>query len=240
MSERVDDLMLHGRKIIQREGEFCFSIDSVLLAHFPRFKRKFRALDLGTGTGVIPILMEARYRGHDYIGLEIQEDVADMARRSVAFNNLTDRIVIENVDVKDALSLYKPGSFDVITTNPPYIKENDGLINPNDTKALSRHELRVTLEDVVRISSKLLKNKGKFYMIHRPSRLMEIMSVMREYNLEVKRLRTVHSYVDKEASMVLIEALRDGGAFMKVEKPLIIYDSDGKYMEEVGEIYYGE
>lgn len=239
-NERLDELHRNGYRIIQDPNRFCFGIDAVLLGAFAKNSPEDKVLDIGTGTGVIPILMEARYRGHDYIGLEIQEDVADMARRSVAFNNLTDRIVIENVDVKDALSLYKPGSFDVITTNPPYIKENDGLINPNDTKALSRHELSVTLEDVVRISSKLLKNKGKFYMIHRPSRLMEIMSVMREYNLEVKRLRTVHSYVDKEASMVLIEALCDGGAFMKVEKPLIIYDSDGKYMEEVGEIYYGE
>ena len=183
--------------------------------------------------------MEARYGGERYVGIEIQEDVADMASRSVKYNNLEDKISIDNADVKDALKLYGSGFFDVITTNPPYMTVDKGIVNPNDTKALSRHELSVTLEDIVSISSKLLKNKGRFYMIHRPARLVEIMNVMRKYNLEIKRIRMVHPYIDKEANMVLIEAMHDGKPFLKVENPLIVYEKSGEYTKEVMDIYYG-
>ncbi|MBQ9391034.1 MAG: methyltransferase, partial [Lachnospiraceae bacterium] len=178
-------------------------MDAVLLSAFANVRKNEKVLDIGTGTGIIPILMEARYGGESYVGIEIQEDVADMASRSVKYNNLEDRIVIENADVKDALKLYGSSHFDVITTNPPYMTVDKGLINPSDTKALSRHELSIKLEDIVSISSKILKNKGRFYMIHRPARLVEIVNVMRKYNLEIKRIRMVHPYIDKEANMVL-------------------------------------
>lgn len=238
-NERLDELHRKGYKIIQNPNRFCFGMDAVLLSEFAKVKKDEKVLDIGTGTGIIPILMEARYGGSNYIGIEIQEEVADMARRSVKYNNLEDKIVIENVDVKESLEMYGSGYFDVITTNPPYMTVDKGIVNPNDTKALSRHELSVTLEDIVRISSKILKNKGRFYMIHRPARLVEIMNVMRQYNLEIKRMRMVHPCVDKEANMVLIEAVHDGKAFMKVESPLIVYGDDGKYTKELMDIYYG-
>ena len=238
-NERLDELHRKGYKIIQDPNRFCFGMDAVLLSAFANVRKNEKVLDIGTGTGIIPILMEARYGGESYVGIEIQEDVADMASRSVKYNNLEDKISIDNADVKDALKLYGSGFFDVITTNPPYMTVDKGIVNPNDTKALSRHELSVTLEDIVSISSKLLKNKGRFYMIHRPARLVEIMNVMRKYNLEIKRIRMVHPYIDKEANMVLIEAMHDGKPFLKVENPLIVYEKSGEYTKEVMDIYYG-
>lgn len=238
-NERLDELHRKGYKIIQDPNRFCFGMDAVLLSAFANVRKGEKVLDIGTGTGIIPILMEARYGGESYVGIEIQEDVADMASRSVKYNNLEDKISIDNADVKDALKLYGSGFFDVITTNPPYMTVDKGLINPSDTKALSRHELSVKLEDIVSISSKLLKNKGRFYMIHRPARLVEIMNVMRKYNLEIKRIRMVHPYIDKEANMVLIEAMHDGKPFLKVENPLIVYEKSGEYTKEVMDIYYG-
>ena len=235
--ERLDELNRNGYKIIQHPNKFCFGIDAVLLAAFAEVRDMENVLDIGTGTGVIPILMEARYGGNHYTGIEIQADVADMAERSVKYNDLSDVINIDNADVREALSTYSPGSFDVITTNPPYMTVNSGIINDNDTKAISRHEVCVTLEDIMRVSSSLLRDKGRFYMVHRPARLMEIMTVMKQYNLESKRLRMVHPYVDKDANMVLIEASRGGGSFMKVEKPLIVYNEDGQYTAEVRDIY---
>ena len=237
--ERLDDLHRKGYKIIQSPGDFCFGIDAVLLASFAKTKENEKVLDIGTGTGIIPILMEARYSG-EYTAVEIQEKVADMAKRSVIYNNLKDRIDIRNEDIKITYEKYGNGTFDVVTTNPPYMTADNGIVNPNGSKALSRHELTIDLEDIVRISARLLKNKGRFYMIHRPARLVEIMSVMRKYRLEIKRLRMVHPYIDKEANMVLIEAVCDGGAFMKVESPLIVYESQGKYTKEIMDIYYGE
>lgn len=238
-NERLDELHRKGYKIIQDPNRFCFGMDAVLLSAFANVRKNEKVLDIGTGTGIIPILMEARYGGESYVGIEIQEDVADMARRSVKYNNLEEKIIIDNADVKEALKLYGSGFFDVITTNPPYMTVDKGIVNPNDTKALSRHELSVKLEDIVSISSKILKNKGRFYMIHRPARLVEIMNVMRKYNLEIKRIRMVHPYIDKEANMVLIEAMHDGKPFLKVENPLIVYEKSGEYTKEVTDIYYG-
>ncbi|MCR4610636.1 MAG: tRNA1(Val) (adenine(37)-N6)-methyltransferase [Lachnospiraceae bacterium] len=237
-NERLDELNRNGYKIIQHPKRFCFGIDAVLLGAFSMVREGEKVLDIGTGTGVIPILMEARYGGTDYTGIEIQSEVADMAKRSVEYNNLSDKIRIDNADVKDAVDLYGTSNFDVITTNPPYMTVSRGIVNPNDTKAISRHEVSVTIEDIARISSKLLREKGRFYMVHRPNRLMEIIVVLGKYDLEVKRLRMVHPYIDKDANMMLIEASYKGGAFMKVEKPLIVYNADGQYTNEVKKLYY--
>ncbi len=234
--ERLDELNRRGYKIIQHPKKFCFGIDAVLLSAFASVREGEKVLDIGTGTGVIPILMEARYGGN-YTGIEIQEDVADMARRSVKYNDLQEKITIDNADIKDAIRLYGSNIIDVITTNPPYMTVNSGIVNDNDTKAISRHEVSVTLNDIIRVSSSLLREKGRFYMVHRPHRLMEIMSVMSEYNMQVKRLRMVHAFADKDANMVLIEASQNGGAFMKVEKPLIVYTKTGEYTKEVADIY---
>ena len=237
--ERLDELHRKGYMIIQDPSQFCFGIDAVLLSAFARAEKTDKVLDIGTGTGIIPILMEARYGG-EYTAVEIQEKPADMAKRSVIYNNLEDKIQIQHEDITKTYKKYGNRPFDIITTNPPYMIPDKGLVNPNSAKAISRHELKIELEDIVRISASLLKSKGRFYMIHRPARLVEIMTVMRKYHIEVKRIRLVHPFIDKEANLVLIEAVHEGGAFMKVDSPLIVYEEPGKYTREVMNIYYGE
>ena len=235
--ERLDELHRNGYKIIQDKNRFCFGMDAVLLSGFARVKQKETALDLGTGTGIIPILLEAKTKGEHFTGLEIQPDSADMARRSVAYNHLEDKIDIITGDIKDASTIFGASSFDVITTNPPYMIGQHGLTNPDEAKAIARHEVLCTLEDVVRESAKILKPKGRFYMVHRPFRLSEIFCCMTKYGIEPKRMKLVYPFVDKEPNMVLIEGLRGGNPRMTVEKPLIVYQEQGKYTDEIYDIY---
>lgn len=236
-NERIDDLERNGYRIIQDTGRFCFGMDAVLLSGFARVKDGARVLDLGTGTGIIPILLTAKTGAAHLTGLEIQEDSADMARRSVRLNGLEDKIDIVTGDIKEAGSLFDAASFDVITCNPPYMTHNHGLMNPNDAKAIARHEILCTLEDVISQTARLLKTGGNFYMVHRPFRLAEIMVLLHDYKLEPKRMQLVYPYVDKEPNMVLIEANRGGRPRMTVEKPLIVYKEPGVYMPEIYEIY---
>ena len=235
--ERLDDLQTGGYYLIQDPSRFCFGIDAVLLSSFARVKRGEKALDLGTGTGVIPILLESKNQGAFYGGLEIQEASADMARRSVLYNNLEQKIEIKTGDIKEAAALYGAASFEVITVNPPYMIGEHGLKNDNEAKYIARHEVYCTLRDVVEQSAKLLKDKGRFYMVHRPFRLPEIMCEMCRAKLEPKRMKMVHPFRDKEANMVLIEAVRGGGAWMKVEAPIIVYREPGVYTDEIYSIY---
>ena len=235
--ERLDDLNRNGYKIIQDEKRFCFGMDAVLLAGFAKVKPEETMVDLGTGTGVIPILLEARSEGAHFIGLEIQEESADMARRSVAYNHLEDKITICTGDIKDATKIFGASSYDVVTSNPPYMIGQHGLVNPDSEKAIARHEILCTLEDVVSQAAGLLKPKGRFYMVHRPFRLPEIMAVMMKYRLEPKRMQLVYPYIDKEPNMVLIEGSLYGNPRMTVEKPLIVYKEPGVYTEEVITLY---
>ena len=236
-NERIDDLERNGYRIIQDTGRFCFGMDAVLLSGFVRVKDGARVLDLGTGTGIIPILLEAKTGAAHLTGLEIQEDSADMARRSVRLNGLEEKIDIVTGDIKEAGSLFDAASFDVVTCNPPYITDKHGLTNPNDAKAIARHEIMCTLEDVIAQTAKLLKPGGNFYMVHRPFRLTEIMVLLRTYKLEPKRMQLVYPYVDQEPNMVLIEANRGGRPRMTVEKPLIVFQEPGVYMPEICDIY---
>jgi len=236
--ERIDDLQREGYRIIQDPDRFCFGMDAVLLSAFASADPGARVLDLGTGTGVIPILMAARYPNTSYAALEIQEDSADMAERSVAMNGLKDRIQVVNGDIKKASLIFGGASFHVVTCNPPYMNENHGLTNPEAPKAIARHELLCTLEDVAREASACLVPGGKFFMVHRPHRLVEILETLRAHKLEPKRLRMVHPYPGAEAKMVLIEASRNGKPWMKAEPPLIIYEAPGQYTEEVYTLYY--
>ena len=236
-SERIDDLERNGYRIIQDTKRFCFGMDAVLLSGFARVKEGACVLDLGTGTGIIPILLAAKTGARHLTGLEIQEDSADMARRSVRLNGLEDKIDIVTGDIKEAGGLFDAASFDVITCNPPYMTGKHGLTNPNDAKAIARHEILCTLEDVIAQTAKLLKPGGNFYMVHRPFRLAEIMVLLREYKLEPKRMQLVYPYIDKEPNMVLIEANRGGRPRMTVEKPLIVYSKPGVYMPEIYDIY---
>ena len=235
--ERVDDLERNGYKIIQDKNRFCFGMDAVLLSGFATVKEGEKVLDLGTGTGIIPILLEAKTSGEKFIGLEIQEDSADMARRSVMMNGLQNKIHIIDGDIKEASNIFGGATFDVVTTNPPYMTEHHGLQNPEEPKAIARHEVKCNLEDVIRESAKVLVPGGRFYMVHRPRRLADIIRLMREYRIEPKRIRMVHPFIEKEANMVLIEGLRGGKPMMKVEAPLIVYKSQGVYTDEIYDIY---
>ena len=222
--ERLDDLQLDGYEIIQNPERFCFGIDAVLLSDFVRVKKEETVLDLGTGTGILPILLAAKTRGKHFTGLEIQAESADMAVRSVEHNRLGDRIDIVTGDVKEAAEIFRPAFFDVIVTNPPYMLAEHGLQNPGDAKAIARHEVLCTLDDILRESGKLLQeSKGRFYMIHKPFRLAEIIIKMNQYKIEPKRIQFIHPYVDKEPTMVLIEGIKGGKSRVKIEPPVIMY-----------------
>ena len=235
--ERLDDLERNGYKIIQHKDKFCFGMDAVLLSGFAKVNEGERVLDLGTGTGIIPILLEVKTDGQHFTGLEIQEESADMARRSVLYNGLQEKVDIVTGDIKEASRIFQKASFDVVTSNPPYMNDAHGLKNPELPKAIARHEVLCTLEDVVREAALLLKPGGRFYMVHRPHRLVEIINVCTQYKLEPKRIKMVHPYLDKEANMVLIEAVRGGKSMVKMEAPIIVYQEPGKYTDEIYEIY---
>lgn len=236
-NERLDELQRNGYFIIQAPDRFCFGMDAVLLSGFARVKAGEKALDLGTGTGIIPILLEAKTQGEHFTGLEIQPESADMAARSVAYNRLQDKIDIVVGDIKEASGLFGASSFDVVTTNPPYMIGSHGLISGDQALAIARHELLCTLDDILRESARLLPPGGRFYMVHRPFRLAEIFAKMTAYHIEPKRMRLVHPFADKEPNMVLIEGLRGGKSRLAVEKPLVVYRSPGVYTEEIYEIY---
>lgn len=236
-NERIDDLQRNGYRIIQDPDRFCFGMDAVLLSGFAAAKKGDRLLDLGTGTGVIPILMEAKTEAEHLTGLEIQPESADMARRSVQLNHLEDKISIVTGDIKDAKNLFPKASFQVVTSNPPYMIGQHGLVNPHGEKAIARHEILCTLEDVVENAAALLEPGGHFFMVHRPFRLVEIITVLTKYRLEPKRMQLVYPYIDREPNMVLIEAVRGGKARLLVEKPLIVYEKPGIYTKDVYDLY---
>jgi len=235
--ERLDTLQRNGYQIIQNPEKFCFGMDAVLLSGFVKVKPGATVLDLGTGTGIIPILLEAKTKASHLTGLEIQEESADMARRSVVLNGLSSKIDIVTGDIKEAGSLFKAASFDVVTSNPPYMIEEHGLQNPDAPKAIARHEILCTLKDVVGQGAHVLKSGGHFFMVHRPFRLAEIFAVMQEYKIEPKRMKLVYPYVDKEPNMVLIEGIKGAKPRMTVESPLIVYEKPGVYTQEIYDIY---
>ena len=235
--ERVDDLQRNGYRIIQRTDGFCFGMDAVLLSGFAMVKKGERALDLGTGTGIIPILLEAKTEGEHFSALEIQREVADMARRSVSLDGLEEKIQIVEGDIREASQIFGAASFDVVTSNPPYMNDAHGLKNPDLPKAIARHEVLCTLDDVVREASRVLKTGGRFYMVHRPHRLAEIITVLRGYKLEPKRMKMVHPFADRDANMVLIEAVKGGGVFLKMEAPVIVFKEPGVYADEIRDVY---
>ena len=229
--ERLDDLQIGGLELIQDPEKFCFGVDAVFLSDFVRVRPGESVLDLGTGNGIIPVLLSAKTKAGHITGLEIQADTAEMARRSVAHNHLEDRIDIVTGDIKEAAELFRPAFFDVITTNPPYMLADHGIRNPDDAKAVARHEILCTLDDILRESMRLMQDKSRFYMIHRPFRLTEIMIKMHEYKIEPKRIRFIHPYIDKEPTMVLIEGVRGAKPRVTVEPPLIIFDRHGTQEE---------
>ena len=235
--ERLDDLQRNHLKIIQDPDRFCFGMDAVLLSGFAQVADGAEVLDMGTGTGILPLLLSAKYSCAHLTGLEIQENSADMARRSVLLNDLQEEISIVTGDIREATALFRKSSFDVITCNPPYMIASHGLTGENDPKTIARHEVKCTLEDVVSNAAALLKPGGSFYLVHRPFRLPEILQCMMKYKLEPKRMQLVYPFVDKEPNMVLLEGVRGGNPRMTVEKPLIVYSEPGKYTDEIYDVY---
>ncbi|AGC68236.1 methyltransferase type 11 [Thermoclostridium stercorarium subsp. stercorarium DSM 8532] len=223
--ERLDDLQLNGLKIIQKIDGFCFGIDAVLLSDYVRVEKGSKIVDLGTGTGILPLLLSQKTEASHITGIEIQPDIADMAKRSVEYNNLGDKVKIIEGDFLKAVEWFGVGYFDAVVTNPPYRKVGTGLINPSDNKAVSRHEIHCTLESIISVSSKLLKYHGRFFMVHRPERLVEIFYWMREYKIEPKSIRMVYPKPGKPANLVLIYGLKGGNPQLTVDEPLYTMNS---------------
>lgn len=237
-NERIDDLEFKGLKIIQNSDGFCFGIDSVLVSDFAKnIKNEASVIDLGTGTGIISTLLCGKTEAKKIIGVEVQKEVYDMAKRSVNLNNLQDRFEVINENIKNLKNIYKPNSFDVVVTNPPYKKANTGLKNKDEKKIISRHEVKADLADFIEITKYLLKDKGEFYMVHRPNRLVDILNIMRKYKIEPKQIRFVCPNVKKAPNLVLIKGVKNGGEFLKVEKNLYVYNVDGSYTDEILKIY---
>lgn len=240
--EQLEDLQYKGYKILQKKSGFKFGIDAVLATFYAEccIKASDSVIDFGTGSGIIAILIAAHSMASRVVGVEIQKDIADMAKRSVVLNNIGDRVEILNEDLRNISSLYLRGTFDHVVSNPPYKRMGSGIINDHDSKALSRHEVLCTLEDVVIQGSFLLKPGGFFTLVQRPERLNDIIELMRRNKLEPKFIRFVYPSINKPPVLVLVRGVKDGKSFLKVEKPLIIYNEDGNYTEEINEIYSRE
>ncbi|MBO8164856.1 MAG: tRNA1(Val) (adenine(37)-N6)-methyltransferase [Brevibacillus sp.] len=238
--ERIDDLLTHDLKIIQSDEVFCFSMDAVLLARFASVPKRGRVMDLCTGNGAIPLIMSTRSREAVFEGLEIQQRLYDMAHRNVLLNGLEERICMHHGDVKQAVERFGSGQYDLITCNPPYMPAASGEINRRDHFAIARHEILLTLEDVIRVSSRLAKNGGKVALVHRATRLVDIITLMRQYQIEPKRMRLVYPRRDAEPNMVLIEGIRGGRPELRIQPPLIVYERGEEYCEELYQIYYGK
>jgi len=237
-NERIEDLQFDNLKIIQNKTGFCFGIDSVLLSDFAKdIKKDSKVLDLGTGTGIISILLCGKTNLQHITGVEIQEDVYKMAKKSIELNNLEDRFEIINEDIKRISKIFPANSFDAIVTNPPYKKENTGLISKDETQLISRHEVMCNIDDIARISSYLLKSNCSIYLVHRPDRLIDIIEALRKYKLEPKIMRFIYPKINKEPNLVLIKATKGAKQFLKMEKPLIVYNEEGTYTNEILEIY---
>lgn len=237
-NERIDDLEYENLRIIQNEKWFCFGIDSILLSDFSKeIKNGANVIDLGTGTGIISILLCKKTNLNKIYGVEIQNNVAEMASRSVILNDLEDKIEIINDNIKNIENILNKNTFDVIVTNPPYKKENTGLINNNKEQYISRHEIECNLEDIIKISYRMLKSNGEFYMIHRAERIADVMFLLRKYKLEPKKIKFVHSKINMPPEFILVKAVKDAKEFLKIEKPLYIYNEYGEYTDEILKIY---
>lgn len=237
-NERIDDLQLNNLKIIQNKDGFCFGIDSVLLSDFSKeIPTDSTVLDLGTGTGILGILLCGKTKLSKIYGIDVQEEVCQMAKRSIKLNNLENRFEIINDNIKNLNTIFENCSIDAIVSNPPYKKDNSGLKNESKTKLISRHEITATLEDFIEIASKLLKNNSSLYMVHRPERLSDLFYLLRKYKLEPKKLRMVQSYFDSKPKLVLVKATKNAKSFLNIENPLIIYNKDGTYTNEILKIY---
>lgn len=237
-NERIDDIQYKGLKIIQNKKGFCFGVDSVLLSDFAKgIKKNSIVVDIGTGTGIIGLLLCKKTNLKKIYGIEIQTEVAKMAKRSIELNNLEDQFEIINCDINNIFDHLQANTIDCIVTNPPYKKVNTGVKNEDEKQMISRHEVTCTLEDIIEKSYKLLRDRGEFYMVHRADRLVDIMCELRKYHLEPKKIRFVHPKLNEKPNLVLIKAIKYANEFLKIDKPLIIHNEKGNYTNEILEIY---
>lgn len=235
---RIDDLMLNNLKIIQNTDYFCFGIDAVLLSDFSKeIKKGSIVLDIGTGNGILPLLLSAKTNSKKIYGLEIQEKLATLAKENIKINNLDELIEIINGDIKNIKEIFKENMFDAIITNPPYKKRGSGLINDNEFIQIAKHEILCTLEDIIKNASYVLKNNGQLFMVHRPDRLVDIVTLMRKHNIEPKKIRFVYSKINSRPILILIKGIKNSKPFLKIDSPLFIYNEDGSYSEEIYKIY---
>ena len=235
-NERIDDLQIRSLSIIQRTDGFCFGCDAVLLSHFASVKKGDRVLDLCTGTGIIPLLLWAKKSPREIVGVEIISEIAAMAERSVKLNGI-DNIKIINDDLKNCVSLFGREVFDIVTCNPPYEKKGGGIVNPDDVKAVARHEIMCTLDDVISVSASVLKFGGKLCMVHRANRMADVLCTMRKHSIEPKRIQMIAPSAEKEPNLFLVEGMKGSKPFLKFEKTLYMYDCDGNYTDEINNIY---
>lgn len=235
--ERIDDLGCNNLKIIQNPDWFCFGMDAVLLSNYCDIKPNSTVVDLGTGTGIIPILLTGKNKISKIYGIELQSEVAEMTKRSIKLNNLEDKIEILNINLKDAERVLGNNKFDVVTSNPPYMDKETGLKNNTDNKTISRHEVECTLRDVIQTASRLLTHNGRFFLVHRPNRIVDILTILREFKLEPKNIRFVHPKAGKSPNLVLIKAIKAAKPDLKFEDPLYVYNEDGTYTGEILDIY---
>ena len=238
-NERVDDLEFKGLKMIQNKEGFCFGIDSILLSDFARNIRKgTKVLDLGTGTGIIATLLCGKTELSEITGIEVQEEVYDMAKRSIQLNHLEDRFKIIQDNILNLNKYFEKNTFDAIVTNPPYKKKETGIQNEDTRKLISRHEIEASIEDFVKISKEMLKDKGEFYIVYRPERLVDLLSIMRKNKIEPKKIRFVYSNIQAVSKLVLVQGVKNAKPFLKLEPNLYIYDEKGNYTDEISKIYH--
>ena len=238
-NEKIEDLQFKNLKIIQNKKGFCFGIDSILLSDFAKeIKEGAKVVDLGTGTGIIATLLCGKTKLKEITGIEKQKEVYEMAQKSIKINQLESKFKILNKDIMEVTEILEKSTFDVIVTNPPYKKKGTGLKNEEEKKIIARHETTATLEDFIRISKDLLKDKGEFYMVHKPERLVDILNSMRKYKIEPKILRFVYADQKSEPKLMLIKGIRNAKSFLKIQNNLYIYDENGKYTEEINKIYH--
>lgn len=238
-NEKIEDLQFKNLKIVQDKDGFCFGIDSILLSDFAReIKTDAKVLDLGTGTGIIATLLCEKTKLKEIIGIEIQKEVYKMAQKSIQLNHLENKFKIINEDILNLNQILESQTFDAIVTNPPYKKKGTGIQNKQEKKTISRHESTASLEDFIRISKDLLKDQGEFYMVHRPNRIVDIFSLMRQYKIEPKKIRFVYTNKNSEPKLVLIKGIKNANPFLKVQNNLYIYKENGKYTEEMNQIYH--
>lgn len=235
--ETLDDLQLKGIRLIQKKDAFRFGVDAVLLANFAKIKKGFKVVDLCSGTGIIPFILAGKTDAEKITGIEIQDEMVDMANRSISINNLEKKLAFKGLDLKNISELSKLEKVDVVTVNPPYKLKNSGIINEDDKNAIARHEICCDFEDVIIAAKAVLKHNGRIYIIHRPERLVDILCIMRKHKVEPKQIRMVHPNQLKAPNMVLIEGQNNGGAFLKWMPPLYVYDLKGNYTEEINNIY---